>query len=379
MHYIRSSSFVLGIALGLAATRANATMIVTVGPDGNFSTLHAAVAAADANTKQSYVIEVDPGTYTNDFSVVTRAMTIEVNPNDKGPVVLLATEPPSNYKGIITTSASLTVDGLTFEGAEISPAKGSNGAGIRAQAGTTTLTVENSIFKDDQDGILANPNPGENITISGSEFISDGFDAGDDTCPKGGCDHAIYANAMNSLTVTDSVFCGTLVGHDIKSRAAKTTITKNQIYDGAPDKAIGCPAGSTSYGIDLPNGGVGVISDNQIIQGAATQNRIMVSYGEEGLTYTDNSLLLSDNDLTSTGVPGAIGVNDPKCIPVQLKNNVFKGITTDVNPPKCADFEGVNAGNAAGTTPVPEPGSLLVLLSALAGCFVIRARPAARA
>jgi hypothetical protein len=366
---IRSSSLILGMVLGLASLSAHADAIFTVGPSGDYATISAAVSAADSDPSTAYVIEVTPGTYTNDFSVVTHAMTIEVDPDNPGQVLLIATVPPPNQKGIITTSASLTVNGLTFKGAAVDEAAGSNGAGIRDQAiGAATLDIENSIFEDDQDGILTGANSAENVIIRGSSFISNGFDAGNGNCPSDGCDHAIYIGAVNSLLVADSLFCGTLVGHDIKSRAAATTITGNQLYDGAPDSAINCPAGSTSFAIDLPNGGDVTISGNQIIQGANSQNAKMVAYGEEGLVYADNSLLLSDNDFTSTGVANSIGVNDPPCVPVHLRNNSFQGVDTQVDPPSCVA--------SVDQQPVPEPSSLLLLLSALVGSCALAARAA---
>jgi hypothetical protein len=367
--------------LGLAATRANADVIYTVGSTGqDYTTVSDAVAAADAGGPSNYyVIEVNPGTYTNDFPDVTTAMTIEVNPSDPGTVLLNAIQSPPNNKGIIETTASLTVNGLTLQGAMVSLAEGQNGAGIRDEAtGTATLDVENSTFTNDQDGILADPNLSENIIINGSTFISDGFDAGSFTCSADGCDHAIYINGVNSLDVSNSIFCGTIVGHDIKSRAENTTITDNQLYDGAPDPAINCPAGSTSYAIDLANGGDVTISGNQIIQGPDTQNPDMVSYGEEGLDYSDNSLLLTNNDFTNTDAGTTIGVNDTTCSPVTLQGNSFVGVTIPVNPPSCV-VSNTGTGSGTGTGSVPEPSSLLVLLSALVGCFVIRTRSAVRA
>jgi hypothetical protein len=83
--------------------------------------------------------------------------------------------------------------------------------------------------------------------------------------------------------------------------------------------------------------------------------------------------LLSNNDLTSTGVSGAFGVNDQTspCVPVQLQNDSFSGIDTPVNPPSCAE-------SVADSPSVPEPSSLLALMSALVGCFAIGARPRLR-
>lgn len=50
--------------------------------------------------------------------------------------------------------------------------------------------------------------------------------------------------------MTGSLFCGQLIGHDIKSRALVTRIEDNQIYDGEGYAAVGCRAGSSSFAID---------------------------------------------------------------------------------------------------------------------------------
>ncbi len=354
-------SIAFGAFLAMTAASAHADAILTVGGSGaDYTTISAAVQFADTHTDTYYTIQIAPGTYVNDFSVVTAAMTIKADAG--GAVILDATASPTNGKAIITTTASTTIIGLTFENAAVGSSAGSNAAGIRDQAGTTSLIVENSVFRNNQDGILADADAASNILISGSSFIGNGFDAGGGTCPSGGCDHAIYVGAVNSLTVTGSLFCGTLVGHDIKSRAATTTITGNQLYDGVADSALGCPAGSTSYAIDLANGGDGTITGNQIIQGPGTENSIMISYGEEGLVHSINKLLVSDNKLTSTGVPNSIGISDRPCVPVTLQNNTFQGVDSPVNPAGCATYV---------SQPVPEPSSLLMLLSALAGLFAV--------
>lgn len=197
-------------------------------------------------------------------------------------------------------------------------------------------------------------NPTGNISISGSSFIGNGFDAGGGTCPSGGCDHAVYVGAVNSLLVTGSLFCGTLVGHDIKSRAATTTITDNQLYDGAANSDLGCAAGSTSYAVDLANGGAVTISGNQIIQGAGTQNATMISYGAEGLVYSDNTLSVSGNTFISTDVSNAIGINNPYCITARLQDNSFQGVGTPVNPSNCVVYLEHS---------VSEPNSSILLLS----------------
>lgn len=354
-------SMLYGVLLAATAVPGvNAGAILTVGAGGgaDYTTLSAAVQFASAHTEAYYTIEVAPGIYLNDFSIVTAPMTIKAAPG--GAVVFNATEPPSNGKAIITTSAAATIIGLTFENAAVSPAQGSNGAAIRAQAGTSHLIIENSIFKNNQDGVLADADPTANISISGSSFIGNGFDAGGGACPTGGCDHAVYIGAINSLLITGSLFCGTHVGHDIKSRAATTTITDNRLYDGAANAALGCPAGSTSYAIDLANGGVATIAGNQIIQGDGTQNATMISYGAEGLIYSDNTLSVSGNTFISADVANAIGINNPRCISARLQGNDFQGVGMPVNPPNCVVYLDHT---------VTEPNNAMLLLSIFVLCY----------
>jgi hypothetical protein len=337
----------LGIGAGLLACAAATsamparaeTKILTVGTSGNFQyrSISAAVAAADAdgNPHSYYDIQVAPGTYINDFSVVTRPMTIEVDPRRAGnPVRLEATVPLPNQKGIILTFASLTVGGLTFMGAMIDNSLGGNGAGIRDQntAAGATLIVRNCVFTNNQEGILTGDDPGETITVANSKFKNNGNPDPDHF------QHALYVNHARRLTVTDSLFCGQLIGHDIKSRALVTRIENNQIYDGEGYPAVGCRAGSSSFAIDIPEGGRAAISGNRVFQGPATQNNKKVAYGEEGLSFGDNGLSLSSNAFINTA-PNATGIYDPKCVPVQLTNNIFRGVATPVDPPGCAVYK----------------------------------------
>jgi hypothetical protein len=335
------AGFLLCVAAsGAAARPAGAeTKILTVGISGNVQhrTISAAVADADADNdpKNYYDIQVAPGTYTNDFPVVTRPMTIEVDPRRAGsPVLLEATVPLPNQKGIILNFASLTVDGLTFIGAMIDNSLGGNGAGIRDQntAAGATLIVRNSVFTNNQEGILTGNDTGETIAVTNSKFENNG------NPDPNHFQHALYVNHAGRLTVTGSLFCGQLIGHDIKSRALVTQIENNQIYDGEGYAAVGCRAGSTSFAIDIPEGGSAVISGNRIFQGPATQNNKMVAYGEEGLSFANNGLSLSNNVFINSA-PNATGIYDPKCVPVQLTSNTFQGVATPVNPSGCATFK----------------------------------------
>jgi hypothetical protein len=326
-------SLIFGIG-GFAVVAEANTIVLSVGSGGQYHTVSAAVAAAnaDGNASNYYDIQVMPATYINDFPFVRRAMTIEVNPLYAGQaVVLKATEALPNEKGIIIAAASLTVNGLTFTGAQIAGNLGGNGAGIRDQnTAVAALTVQNSVFIGNQEGILTGNDANETITIINSQFVNNG------NPDINYYQHGLYVNNAGSLIVSNSLFCGQLIGHDIKSRAAVTIVENNQLYDGAGNASLGCNAGSTSLAVDLPNGGAGTVSGNQIIQGAATQNNKMVDYGEEGLTYANNNFLVSDNSFVNSGASNATAVYDPHCVTVQLSDNSFTGIATVVSPTGCA-------------------------------------------
>src|SRR5207248_1714503 len=175
----------------------------------------------------------------------------------------------------------------------IANAFGGNAAGIRDQSktGRVNLIVRNSMFRENQNGILTGSNPEETITVENSKFIGNGNPT--ITGPPFCCQHALYVGQARSLMLRNSLFCGQWVGHDIKSRALITSVLSNILYDGAADSRIGCLAGSTSFAIDIPNGGVVRISGNQIIQGKETGNSSLVAYGEEGLRYSNNTMDVS--------------------------------------------------------------------------------------
>lgn len=249
---------------------------LTVGTGKQFSTISSAIAASHDGD----VIAVDAGTYTNDFATITTKITLQ---GVGGMVQMVATVAPPNGKGILVTDTDVTVDRFEFSGAKVADG---NGAGIRYEAGN--LTITNSYFHDNQDGLLANSNTAGSITIKNSEFSHNG--SGD------GYTHNLYVGEVGTLTIDSSYFHDAVVGHEIKSRADNTYITNSRIADG--------PTGTASYSIDLPNGGHTVITNNVIEQGPQSGNPVVVAFGEEGglrsntsLDMTGNTIL---NDLSSS-------------------------------------------------------------------------------
>jgi hypothetical protein len=181
---------------------------------------------------------------------------------------------PPNLKAIIWTDSSLTVNGLTFQGAAIPSSDGGNGAGIRDQSNdATSLVVENSKFVGNQEGILTGSDSGsthlDQVTISNTRFINNG------NPDPSAFQHALYVGDAASLTVTGSLFCGQIIGHDIKSRAAQTTVTGSTMFVGTNSGApAACNVGSASLAIDMPNGGQGKIDVDQILPGRRQPERI---------------------------------------------------------------------------------------------------------
>jgi hypothetical protein len=263
---------------------------LTVGPGQEFATLAAAVAAS----QNGDVIKVQAGTYTNDFSIITDSITIE---GVAGLANFVATEPPSNEKGILVigsalSSPTVTLDDLEFSGAAISAAQGADGAGIRYQAGN--LTIENSYLHNNQEGLLANADASGSITITDTEFADNGA--------AGGLTHNVYIGAVGTFDISGSYITAANVGNEIQSRALVNNITGNRIVDGS--------TATTSYSINLPNGGVDTVSGNSIEKGPHSPNDAIINFGGatagNGGTYADSSLTASnnliENDKQSSGV-----------------------------------------------------------------------------
>lgn len=289
---------------------ANATVSITVdpvlvenalwvGPGETYTRLSDAIAASqDGDT-----IYVRAGTYLNDFAVVNHAVSII---GVGGFARLEATELIPNGKAILITRNDITIENLEFTGARVND---ENGAGIRYEGGN--LVIRHSYFHDNEDGILAASDPSGTITVDASEFARNGF--GD------GYTHGIYVNNLQQLTITDSYFHDTKVGHHIKSRASHTTLENNIIDDG-----IG---GTASYSIDLPNGGVGIIRGNTITQSATSENPAMIAFGAEGNLHAGSSLLVEGNALINQ-LNSGVGVYNHTGLVVEIQDNVLTNLPT---------------------------------------------------
>ncbi len=279
--------------------------VLTVGAGMEFATLGDACKAAVAGD----TIAVQAGTYVNDFATVTCAVKIV---SVGGLVNEVATVEPPNGKALLTADASLSIQGFAFTGGSDGSPDG-NVSGIRLENGS--LNVSYCYFHDMEEGLLAGADSTASITIDHSEFARNG--SGD------GYSHNLYVGAIASLSVTNSYFTASNVGHEIKSRAAVTTISNNVIADG--------PTGTGSYDIDLPNGGVASITNNVIEKGPLSSNVYAIHYsGETQFTYARNALTVTGNTIVNDAGPTGLAVLNQDWannlnVPANVSHNSFYG------------------------------------------------------
>jgi hypothetical protein len=272
---------------------------VTVGPDGQFTTIAAAVEAANPGD----TVSVRAGNYINDFLDFNKDLTLQA---DGGQVVMTATTSPPDGKAMITESGNVTISGFDVSGVTVPD---QNGAAVRYQGGN--LTIANSYFHGNQDGLLGAPDPTGSITVDHSEF---GFNGGGT-----GNTHNIYVGEIASFTATNSYFHDASVGHEIKSRAANNEITGNRILDNDS---------TSSYSIDLPSSGNARIAGNVIEQGPNGQNSYIIAYGEENRDNSGTSVSIQDNTIVNDRGSGTVLLNGTTVSPAFVNNSLW-GLDAD--------------------------------------------------
>jgi hypothetical protein len=218
-------------------------------------------------------------------------------------------------KGILVIDGTqVTVRGLTLANARV-PDR--NGAGIRAEGGA--LLVENTRFLDNENGLLSNSDPTMSIRIVDSTFIGNG------QCQPA-CAHGIYAGHIGLLRVERSHFLDQHEGHQIKSRASRTEIVGCDIRDG--------PEGTSSYAIDLPNGGSASIENNRIAKGRRTSNgSTAIAIGEEGDTNPPGPIVVRNNFFANEQDRTTVFIRNVTATPVQSIGNTSTGPVVPLEGP----------------------------------------------
>lgn len=279
---------------------------LSVGADQPYPTPSAAAAVAASGD----VVLIQAGDYVGDVAVWPQSNLTICGVN--GRPRLLANGRSAVGKGIwVVQGSNVVIENIAFHDAKV-PDR--NGAGIRAEG--NGLTVRHSGFYDNENGILG-PNAGA-LVIERSEFARNG--GGD------GFTHNLYVGRADRLLVTDSFFHEARIGHQLKSRARQTTIERSHFMDGPP--------GTSSYLVNVPDGGTVVLRGNLLHKGPRADNAILVAYGEEGAPWPVNTLEMAWNTLVTT-YPGGRYVQAAASVQaITLKGNLLAGTggTTLINP-----------------------------------------------
>ena len=267
----------------------------------------AAQIARDGDT-----IEIDAGTYPGD-AAVWRANRLTIR-GIGGRAHLRADGAEVEGKGTwVIKGNDTTVEGVEFSGAKVD---NKNGAGIRLEG--AGLTVRDCYFHDNENGILTGANAASDVVVEHSEFARNGF--GD------GYSHNLYIGVVRSFTLRFSYVHHAVVGHNVKTRALRNLILYNRITDEND--------GRGSYAVEFPWGGLAFVIGNQIQQGPATDNPVVVSFGAEGLRNPVNELYFVNNtvvnDLPSGGVFLFVKVGTASAL---IVNNIFSGPGDILNGP----------------------------------------------
>jgi hypothetical protein len=318
----------VGVLLAIY-TPASAT-ILQVGPGKTFAAPCAAIAAAAAGD----TIEIDTSvTYTGDVCAWT-TNNLTIRGVGGGRAHIDAGGQNSQGKGIwVISGANTTVENIEFSGAHVID---QNGVGIRQQG--DNLTVRNCYFHDNDEGILTDSSQTSTITIEFSEFAFNGF--GD------GQSHNVYIGNIGKLIFRYNYSHHAKIGHLLKTRAAQNFILYNRLSDEA--------TGTSSYQIDIPNGGLSYVIGNVIEQGPLNDNSTLVAYLAEGTNPGNPStqLFVINNTFANDAASGTFISPAAGSAPVVIKNNIFFGpgtITGQTTAIKANNFSGnANFVNSAG-------------------------------
>ncbi|HEX2943375.1 MAG TPA: right-handed parallel beta-helix repeat-containing protein [Rhodopila sp.] len=266
---------------------------------------------AASKARDGDVVRLDPGTYADCAIWTANRLRIEA----AAPGVVLAGKTCAGKGIFITQGRDITIRGITFADATV-PDR--NGAGIRAEG--RNLTVENSRFLRNENGILAGGGADSEVRIIDSEFLDNG------ACIRA-CAHGVYAGGpIKRLEILRSLFYGTRIAHHIKSRARTTIVRDSRIEDG--------PDGTSSYLIDVPNGGNLLIENDVMEKGPQSSNPgVAILIGEEGVTNPTTSLIVRNNTFRNDTGRRTIFVSNRTTTKVEVQGNVLTGNVTELDGP----------------------------------------------
>ncbi|MBL4839002.1 MAG: right-handed parallel beta-helix repeat-containing protein [Kordiimonadaceae bacterium] len=207
-----------------------------------------------------------------------------------------------NKAAFVIASNDVTIEDIGCRNISV---RDRNGACVRLEG--TNLTLKNVTFTDSENGLLSGRNSGK-ILIEDSVFERNG---------RAGRSHSVYVGS-GELTILRSKFLSSKdQGHEIKSRASRLVI-KNCI--------IASLEGDDSRLIDISDGGIAIIQNNLLVEGANTVNWQLFSFGVERSKYSTNMLRLEKNVIVTDREGGSEMVLVGKGMPAPIvRNNIIVG------------------------------------------------------
>ena len=264
---------------------------IYVGPTDQYRTINAAVFAA----RPGETIYIKPGTYFVRDLAINKSLTLI----GEGSVVLQSRRPVAKGLLVPLAGVSLTVENLIFEGAR-SPDL--NGAGIRHEG--ALLTVRNSEFRHNENGILATGDNASEVIISGARFFGNGH--GD------GYSHGIYMSVGSRLEISDSIFSDTRIGHHVKSLADYSYISNTAFMDGD---------GAPSYMVDASKGGVLIIEDSEFTRAASASQDNFFNYDTS--RGGERRYVSLRRNIFRNGKPRGNLLRNPERVPIDYRDNTI--------------------------------------------------------
>lgn len=290
------------------------------------------LAAALGRADDGDTVELLAGTHRAQAGVIEqRRLTVR---GAGGEVVLQADGAHAEGKALLVVRrGDVRVEGLVFRGARVPHG---NGAGIRFERGR--LLVRDCGFFDNQMGLLTGNDEASELVVERCRF-------GDAPVvpAQAGFTHLLYAGRLARLRLVRSRFHGGRHGHLVKSRAAEHEVVGNWLGNASAG------GDAASYELEFPNGGRARVQGNVIVQGPASGNRTLLSFGAEGEggAPRPHRLELLGNSFASLGGPPgpAVRVHDERlstAVPCEARDNLYLGALQVAAP-----FDAAEAGNVA--------------------------------
>lgn len=221
---------------------------------------------ASRKMRDGSVLEIGNGTY--DTGIATKANNILII--GRGQVAFRGAAAKGKGTFVINGN-NTTIENIECRDVKV---KDGNGACVRLQG--KNLTLKHVYFHSSQQGVLTGNKPGK-VVVQDSFFERLGH---------GGRAHGIYQGG-GELVIDRSYFLGAKSqGHEVKSRALRTTITNS---------VIASMTNKDSRLIDISNGGIATITDCTLQQGPVSSNLDAIGFAVEKKRHKENAFTLRRN------------------------------------------------------------------------------------